>query len=133
MAKRPKVILRALYAFRRARPTSSADGPGYLYAFVDKGRRWKIGMSRDFERRKREWDQQCPCDDRVWMVPIATTRRRRAESLAHLSLELECSERPKYYCSNCRRKHVEVFAFSDDWFYDWVTIIRPILVRSSTA
>ncbi|KAJ3715664.1 hypothetical protein C8R42DRAFT_638932 [Lentinula raphanica] len=133
MAKRPRFIVRALYTFRRARATSSADGPGYLYAFVDHGRRWKIGMSRDFERRKKEWDQWCPCEDRVWMDPIATTRRRRAESLAHLSLELECSQRPKDYCNNCRRKHIEIFLFSDDWVSDWLTIVRPVLVRSSTA
>ncbi|KAJ3819177.1 hypothetical protein F5880DRAFT_1679100 [Lentinula raphanica] len=96
-----QLILRALYAFRRARATSSADGGGFLYAFVDHGYRWKVGMSPDFERSRKEWDQQCPCEDRIRMNPIATTRRRRAESLAHLSLELECSERPKDYCRHC--------------------------------
>ncbi|KAJ3715644.1 hypothetical protein C8R42DRAFT_725457 [Lentinula raphanica] len=75
-----QLILRALYAFRRARATSSADGGGFLYAFVDHGYRWKVGMSPDFERSRKEWDQQCPCEDRIRMNPIATTRRRRAES-----------------------------------------------------
>ncbi|KAJ3753284.1 hypothetical protein EV360DRAFT_87930 [Lentinula raphanica] len=133
MAKRPKLVLRALYAFRRARATSSADGQGYLYAYVDHGRRWKVGMARDFERRRKEWDQQCPCEDRIRMNPIATTRRRRAESLAHLSLELECSDRPKDYCGHCRRKHVEIFLFSDDWVYDWMNIAhdaRTVFVPS---
>ncbi|KAJ3758483.1 hypothetical protein EV360DRAFT_70284 [Lentinula raphanica] len=52
---------------------------------------------------------------------------------AHLSLELECSDLLKDYCPNCRKRHIEKFEFSDDWFYDWLTIIRPILIRSSTA
>ncbi|KAJ3727849.1 hypothetical protein C8R42DRAFT_638945 [Lentinula raphanica] len=95
--------------------------------------RWKVGMSPDFERSRKEWDQQCPCEDRIRMNPIATTRRRRAESLAHLSLELECSERPKDYCRHCRRKHVEVFSSSDDWVYNWMNIVHPNFVRSSTA
>ncbi|KAH7871655.1 uncharacterized protein C8R40DRAFT_1072400 [Lentinula edodes] len=48
--------LRALYASRRARGVSLADGPGFLYAFVDHGHLWKIGMSDNYDRRRAEWD-----------------------------------------------------------------------------
>ncbi|KAJ3766474.1 hypothetical protein FB446DRAFT_794069 [Lentinula raphanica] len=52
MARRPPNVLQSLYTSRRARPTSGADGPGFLYAFVDHGHRWKIGMSSNFSRRR---------------------------------------------------------------------------------
>ncbi|KAJ3888006.1 hypothetical protein GG344DRAFT_68345 [Lentinula edodes] len=48
--------LRVLYASRRARGVSLADGPGFLYAFVDHGHLWKIGMSDNYDRRRAEWD-----------------------------------------------------------------------------
>ncbi|KAJ3722352.1 hypothetical protein C8R42DRAFT_641758 [Lentinula raphanica] len=60
MSKRSPRVLHTLYASRRSRSTSLADGPGFLYAFVDRGHRWKIGMTKDFARRKGEWDRQCP-------------------------------------------------------------------------
>ncbi|KAJ3717148.1 hypothetical protein C8R42DRAFT_724777 [Lentinula raphanica] len=41
MARQSRRALRALYTFRRSRPTSRADGPGYLYAYVDCGHLWK--------------------------------------------------------------------------------------------
>ncbi|KAJ3722853.1 hypothetical protein C8R42DRAFT_641196 [Lentinula raphanica] len=77
MAKRSRSRLRAVYASRILRPTSPADGPGFIYAFLDDGCRWKIGMTRDFTRRQAEWNRSCPCGARVWMPPIAVTRRRR--------------------------------------------------------
>ncbi|KAJ3818245.1 hypothetical protein F5880DRAFT_1617551 [Lentinula raphanica] len=79
MAKRPDHALHTLYARRRSRPTSRADGPGYLYAFVDHGHLWKLGMTNNFDRRKAEWDRRCPSPDRRWMPPIAVKRRRRAD------------------------------------------------------
>ncbi|KAJ3831263.1 hypothetical protein F5878DRAFT_667746 [Lentinula raphanica] len=88
MARRSRRELRALYAFRRSRPTSRADGPGYLYAYVDRGHLWKIGMSNDFTRRKGDWDRQCPSIDRIWMPPVAVTRRRRAGEFAHVHLDI---------------------------------------------
>ncbi|KAJ3738993.1 hypothetical protein DFH05DRAFT_1464105 [Lentinula detonsa] len=77
-ARRPTLKLRALYASRRARATSLADGPGFLYAFVDRGRDWKLGMTSNFDRRKAQWDNECPCAHRRWLPPIRVTRRRRA-------------------------------------------------------
>ncbi|KAJ3858279.1 hypothetical protein EV359DRAFT_69136, partial [Lentinula novae-zelandiae] len=47
-----------------------ADGPGFLYAFVDHGVFWKVGMSIDYDRRKAEWERQCPCPSRVWLPPM---------------------------------------------------------------
>ncbi|KAJ3833227.1 hypothetical protein F5878DRAFT_646116 [Lentinula raphanica] len=79
MAKRPNCALHRLFARRRSRPTSRADGPGYLYAFVDHGHLWKLGMTNNFDRRKAEWDRRCPSPDRRWMPPIAVRRRRRAD------------------------------------------------------
>ncbi|KAJ3976605.1 hypothetical protein EV361DRAFT_864457 [Lentinula raphanica] len=66
MAKRrTKHKLRSLYALRRARPASLADGPGVLYAYVDYGRYWKIGMAKEFARRQAQWNKQCPCPARL--------------------------------------------------------------------
>ncbi|KAJ3755619.1 hypothetical protein EV360DRAFT_72728 [Lentinula raphanica] len=69
MARRPSRVLRTLYASRQLRSTSFADVPGVLYAYVDDGHRWKIGMTRNFARRKYEWDKQCPFPNRRWMPP----------------------------------------------------------------
>ncbi|KAJ3727462.1 hypothetical protein C8R42DRAFT_716924 [Lentinula raphanica] len=41
MPRRSKSAIHSLYASRKSRPTSTADGPGYLYAFSDTGHRWK--------------------------------------------------------------------------------------------
>ncbi|KAJ3735582.1 hypothetical protein DFJ43DRAFT_1037047 [Lentinula guzmanii] len=76
--RRPTLKLRALYALRRARATSLADRPGFLYAFVDRGRDWKLGMTSDFDRQKAQWDKECPCAHRRWLPPIRVSRRRRA-------------------------------------------------------
>ncbi|KAJ4497565.1 hypothetical protein C8R41DRAFT_865346 [Lentinula lateritia] len=71
--------LRALYVSRRARGVSLADGPGFLYAFVEYGHHWKIGMTDNYDWRKAEWDQ----------------------SLAHILLELKCFQRPRIWCTQC--------------------------------
>ncbi|KAJ3725327.1 hypothetical protein C8R42DRAFT_718807 [Lentinula raphanica] len=70
MARRSRRALRALHTFRRSRPTSRADGPGYLYAYVDRGHFWKVGMTNNFSRRQEEWDKWCPSLDRIWMPPV---------------------------------------------------------------
>ncbi|KAJ3835473.1 hypothetical protein F5878DRAFT_644317 [Lentinula raphanica] len=41
MSRRSRRVLRVLYASRRSRPTSIADGPGFIYAYVDHGHLWK--------------------------------------------------------------------------------------------
>ncbi|KAJ3731760.1 hypothetical protein DFJ43DRAFT_1039791 [Lentinula guzmanii] len=76
--RRLTLKLRALYASRRARATSLADRPGYLYAFVDRGRYWKLGMTSDFERRKAQWDNECSRTHRRWLPPVRVMRRQRA-------------------------------------------------------
>ncbi|KAJ3745969.1 hypothetical protein DFH05DRAFT_1522569 [Lentinula detonsa] len=124
--RRPTLKLRALYALRRARATSLADGPGYLYAFVDRSRYWKLGMTSDFDRRKAQWDNECPCAHRRWLPPIRVTRRRRA---AHLLLEMRSMDRPKRYCAHCRRTHIEIFVFRGNWNRTWRIVIRPLLLR----
>ncbi|KAJ3726501.1 hypothetical protein DFJ43DRAFT_1041312 [Lentinula guzmanii] len=127
--RRPTHNLRALYASRRARATSLADRPGFLYMFVDRGRYWKLGMTSNFERRKAQWDNECPCAHRRWLPPIRVTRRRRAESLAHLLLEMRSMDRPKRYCAHCRRTHIEIFVFRGNWNRTWRIVIRPLLLR----
>ncbi|KAJ3892277.1 hypothetical protein GG344DRAFT_64761 [Lentinula edodes] len=88
MARRSSRKLLALYVSRRSRVPSLADGPGFLYAFVEHGVYWKVGMSIDYDRRKAEWERQCPCPSRFWLPPMRVLRRRKSESLAHLLLEL---------------------------------------------
>ncbi|KAJ3839863.1 hypothetical protein F5878DRAFT_640831 [Lentinula raphanica] len=80
MARRSRRVLRTIFASRRSRSTSLADGRGFLYAFIDNGYRWKIGMSKNFARRQKQWDRQCPCSNRDWKPPIAVRRRRRADA-----------------------------------------------------
>ncbi|KAJ3718215.1 hypothetical protein C8R42DRAFT_723585 [Lentinula raphanica] len=149
MAKRPRRILHAMYASRRARSTSPADGPGFLYIFIDNGTRWKVGMSNNFRRRKAEWNRQCPCPNRVWMKPIAVRRRRRAEALAHLMLEIACLDRPFIYCPNCtflisprsarrhfrqgRKVHREIFVFNGNAGSVWNSVVGPLLARAAKA
>ncbi|KAH7868269.1 uncharacterized protein C8R40DRAFT_1074960 [Lentinula edodes] len=55
------------------------------------------------------------------------------ESLAHLSLELECFDRPHIYCAHCRKHHIEKFIFVGSWYSVWRTVIRPTLVRAAVA
>ncbi|KAJ3838271.1 hypothetical protein F5878DRAFT_661341 [Lentinula raphanica] len=136
MPKRSSRMLLILYASRRSRPPSLADGPGFLYAFVDRGRRWKIGMSKNFVRRKREWNRQCPSSDRRWMMPVAVKRRRRAESLVHLLLEFWSSDRPRTRCTQCQQTHMEIFEFNEfnaDSRLVWESIVHSLLVKASTA
>ncbi|KAJ3764605.1 hypothetical protein FB446DRAFT_795959 [Lentinula raphanica] len=133
MPRRSKPALLALFASRRSRPTSTADGPGCLYAFSDTAHKWKVGMTSNFARRKRQWDRQCPCPSRRWKDPIAVPRRRRAESLAHLLLELKCDDRPRNYCSHCRKIHCEVFTFTTNRSFTWKRVIRPLLAIAARA
>ncbi|KAJ3767360.1 hypothetical protein FB446DRAFT_793263 [Lentinula raphanica] len=133
MARRSRRILRYLYAKRQARSTSRADGPGYIYAFVDRRRRFKIGMTKNFAQRRAQWDKQCPSSTRRWMPPIAVKSRRRAEALAHLSLEFHCADRPKIRCGHCRKKHVEVFVFAGNGSVVWNNLVYPLLQKAARA
>ncbi|KAH7876261.1 uncharacterized protein C8R40DRAFT_124014 [Lentinula edodes] len=93
--------LHALYRKRQLRRVSNADGGGWIYAFIDLGNVWKMGMTNNFMRRRREWDRQCPSAHRIWMPPIKVQYRRRAETLGHLLLEMECTDRPGAFCPSC--------------------------------
>ncbi|KAJ3933657.1 MAG: hypothetical protein NXY57DRAFT_1037451 [Lentinula lateritia] len=113
--------------------SSRTSDLSFLYAFVDGGVLWKIGMPKDFDRRRAEWDNQCPFPGRIWMAPVPTMTRRRAESLAHLALENSCLDRPRVWCNNCGRQHVEFFVFTGNPGQVWPTIISPILANAAVA
>ncbi|KAH7868669.1 uncharacterized protein C8R40DRAFT_1074639 [Lentinula edodes] len=119
--RRSSEELQQCYSMREIRAISNADGPGYLYAYVD-GSIWKVGMSNDFVRRQKEWDKDCPCPWRIWFPPIRVANRRRVESLVHLLLEMQCLDRLRIYCPNCQRVHFEKFLFSEPWHIVWSTI-----------
>ncbi|KAH7870674.1 uncharacterized protein C8R40DRAFT_1073184 [Lentinula edodes] len=92
--------LQRRFGLREMQGISDADGEGYLYAYVDSDG-WKIGMSNNFVRRQKEWDKDCPSPWRIWLPPIQVANRRRAETLAHLLLEMACVDPPRIYCQNC--------------------------------
>ncbi|KAJ3845756.1 hypothetical protein EV368DRAFT_90150 [Lentinula lateritia] len=83
--------LQRCYNRREVRRILDADGEGYIYAFVNVNV-WKVGMSKDFIRCREEWDRNCPDLRRIWLPPIWVANRRRAESLAHLLLEMVLKE-----------------------------------------
>ncbi|KAJ3829002.1 hypothetical protein F5880DRAFT_1657692 [Lentinula raphanica] len=103
MHKRSPTRLAALYKKRKSQPISPADGWGVLYAYLDNGVDFKVGMTSNFARRRREWDRQCPCPTRIWMDTLPVAHRRRAESLAHLLIEGICTDRPRKHCKEWRR------------------------------
>ncbi|KAJ4469354.1 hypothetical protein C8R41DRAFT_870995 [Lentinula lateritia] len=78
MTRRPTYRLQKLYTRQRLRLVSPSDGRGWLYAYLDGGIEWKIGMSKDFVRRRRDWEKRCPCRNRKWFPPVPVANRRRA-------------------------------------------------------
>ncbi|KAJ3709429.1 hypothetical protein C8R42DRAFT_649387 [Lentinula raphanica] len=82
MARRPTPKLCALFASRRSRSTSRADGPGYLYAFLDNGQFWKIGMSNNIGRRRRS-GIELPVSYSKMASCCCVARRRRAGRKTH--------------------------------------------------
>ncbi|KAJ4468440.1 hypothetical protein C8J55DRAFT_492438 [Lentinula edodes] len=124
--------LQRRFGLREMRGISDADGEGYLYAYVDSDG-WKIGMSNNFVRRQKEWDKDCPSPWRIWLPPIQVANRRRAETLAHLLLEMACVDRPRIYCQNCQRAHIEKFVFYGPWHVVWTTIVYPIFLRAAVS
>ncbi|KAH7867708.1 uncharacterized protein C8R40DRAFT_1075394 [Lentinula edodes] len=73
--------LRALYASRRSRSVSLADGPGFLYAFVEYGHRWKIGMTNSYNRRKAEWDHLASSAHNSFYDKVVGVTSRNSSSL----------------------------------------------------
>ncbi|KAH7881537.1 hypothetical protein F5879DRAFT_927790 [Lentinula edodes] len=51
MARRRTHQLQSLYRQRTSRPISPSDGPGWIYVYIDNGNEFKIGMTKNFERR----------------------------------------------------------------------------------
>ncbi|KAJ3746994.1 hypothetical protein EV360DRAFT_89894 [Lentinula raphanica] len=143
MARRSCRELRALYAFRRLRPTSCADGPGFLYAYVDRGHLWKIGMSNNFTRRKEDWDRQCPSIDRIWMPPVASRwhisfwRFGAATDLVFNVFDVRAQSLtiPQLTTNSLqgRRNHVEIFRFAAEWLFVWENIVYPLLIKAAMA
>ncbi|KAJ3884233.1 hypothetical protein GG344DRAFT_71498, partial [Lentinula edodes] len=98
MARRRTHQLQSLYRQRISRPISPSDGPGWIYVYIDNGNEFKIGMTKNFERRQREWDRNCSCRDRIWFKPILAANRRRAESVVHILLEIQLSGTRREIC-----------------------------------
>ncbi|KAH7877034.1 uncharacterized protein C8R40DRAFT_1068251 [Lentinula edodes] len=107
-----------------SRIPSPADGPGFLYAFVDSDVYWKVGMTSDYDRRKAEWDRQCPCPSRVWLPPVRVVWRRKAGA----SVDLASTA-----LTVCSKAHIEIFIFPGHWWYIWITIVLPVLARAAAA
>ncbi|KAJ3873062.1 hypothetical protein F5051DRAFT_444589 [Lentinula edodes] len=49
MTRRSTHKLQKLHVQRLMRPISASDGFGWIYAYVDWGSEWKIGMTSDFD------------------------------------------------------------------------------------
>ncbi|KAJ3921647.1 hypothetical protein F5877DRAFT_64725 [Lentinula edodes] len=109
MTRRSNHKLQKLHVQRLMRPISASDGFGWIYAYVDWGSEWKIGMTNDFVRRRKDWDQQCPCLNRMWLPPIPVANRRRAEIhlrwSSYARLEKDCGAGAAEGSSFLKRMH----------------------------
>lgn len=76
MTHQPTYQLRKLYTRQRLRLILPSDGRGRLYAYLDGGVEWKIGMSKDLVRRQHDWEKQCPCQNRKWFPPVPVVNRQ---------------------------------------------------------
>ncbi|KAH7872184.1 uncharacterized protein C8R40DRAFT_1071958 [Lentinula edodes] len=110
MTRRPTYRLRKLYTRQRLRIISPSDGRGWLYAYLDGGVEWKIGMSKDLVRRRHDWEKRCLCRNRKWFPPVPVANRRRAGY----------------------RVHIEKFTFTGHWRLVWREIVKPALQRAAT-
>ncbi|KAJ3713705.1 hypothetical protein C8R42DRAFT_646952 [Lentinula raphanica] len=121
MTKRPRRVLRTMYASRRARPTSLADGPGFLYVFIDNGNKWKTksGVEQGVSVSELSMDEARRGQTKAqsgWLIVAS-------EALAHILLELACFDRPYDYCPHCRKTHREVFIFNGNQANVWNSIV----------
>ena len=160
MQPTPWQIARAWIQFLEALfgDPSPADEPGYIYCFR-LGPFWKVGRSRNWRRRRYQWNYQCR-RRYIWMAhPVFTrfshklgasastkscidlTNRDRAigtpgagddSSASALSLHrLWVSNFLRTSCSNFAggRTHIEVFDFRGFNGDAWNDIIRPLIVH----
>lgn len=108
--------LQWLFNKRQSWRISDADGPGFLYAYVNNNK-WKISTMNNFTCRQKQQDKSCPDISRLWLPPIKVANQQRAgefciycplllpicvtESLAHLMLELASIDQLRTYCHLC--------------------------------
>ncbi|KAL0579199.1 hypothetical protein V5O48_002822 [Marasmius crinis-equi] len=89
---------------------------------------YKVGRTGDFERRKAEWDAQCPSFEHRWFDPIWVEHCHRTERLVHIELHKICLERPREECKDCHKNHQEIFKLAEVPGQDtYETIIAPIV------
>ncbi|KAL0563443.1 hypothetical protein V5O48_018623 [Marasmius crinis-equi] len=89
---------------------------------------FKVGRTGDYDRRKREWELQCPSQTQQWFVAIpvkyshltggclpasfrfiSNNDTSITERLIHLTLHEICLRRPRKKCEDCWTKHQEIF------------------------
>ncbi|KAL0563849.1 hypothetical protein V5O48_018211 [Marasmius crinis-equi] len=111
-----------LYAFRIEDPSIP---PGEALV--------KVGRTVNFERRKAQWDAQCPSLEHFWFEPILVEHCHRTERLVHLELHKICLERPREECKDCHRRHQEIFKLVEGPGEDvFSNVIAPIVRKMST-
>ncbi|KAJ3803572.1 hypothetical protein F5876DRAFT_54307 [Lentinula aff. lateritia] len=80
-------------------PFSFADGPGWIYIFLEGNVTYKVGRTNNVSRRIREWKRSCHTSPKTWLAAIWTPYAHRTERLVHLALEAICNSRPRVLCS----------------------------------
>ncbi|KAJ3924851.1 MAG: hypothetical protein NXY57DRAFT_865626, partial [Lentinula lateritia] len=53
-------------------PVSFADGPGWIYIFLEGNVTYKVGRTTNVLRRIREWKRSCPASPKTWLSAIWT-------------------------------------------------------------
>ncbi|KAE9382313.1 hypothetical protein BT96DRAFT_1010889 [Gymnopus androsaceus JB14] len=115
------LILKLMALIRKS--ISNADRPGYLYDFREMRGEFKLGRSGNLAKRIRDWERDCHNAHQLWYDSVYCLHVHRAESIAHLLLEIFCVDRPMHLCPTCGRRHREKFRL---WGTDLV-IRRRIL------
>ncbi|KAJ3757844.1 CPSF A subunit region-domain-containing protein [Lentinula raphanica] len=124
MAKRVTPKLRALLSFRRSRPTSRADGPGFLYDEEGSG----IGTVRArledgwfFSRLRGDGEQK------RWLTSCLNNAATTGLKSTVIDVRSYISS---FLCLQIlflgRKVHREVFVFNGPWWVVRATIIRPV-------
>ncbi|KAJ3722390.1 hypothetical protein C8R42DRAFT_720767 [Lentinula raphanica] len=129
MPRRSKSAIHSLYASRKSRPTSTADGPGYLYAFSDTGHKWKVVGDGRILSRFRDGDEQ-----NHWLIfssnSSAMTGRVTIALIVRSPFSLHSA---RQYLLRGRKIHCEVFTFTTNRTFTWKNIIRPLLFEAAKA
>ncbi|KAJ3924683.1 MAG: hypothetical protein NXY57DRAFT_1083074 [Lentinula lateritia] len=75
-------------------PFSFADGPGWIYIFLEGNITYKVGHTNNVSCRIREWKRSCHTSPKTWLAAIWTPYAHRTECLVHLALEAVCNSHP---------------------------------------